>query len=108
MTKPPVTPPPSPTTSLFFLIVRPNGPASPEFVSILANPAWDDLRKLGHTVKDRTLDELGPLYRIPTGTTLPCVVTLAVGADGRSTVVRGPVDLPTTSDAIRRLAEVRP
>jgi len=59
-------------------------------------------------VKDKTLGELGNLYRIPAGTTLPCVVTLNVAADGRATIVRGPIDLPTTSDAIRRLAEVRP
>jgi hypothetical protein len=105
---PPVNPPPPRPSSLYFLLVRPNGPATPEFVAVLSNPAWDELRKAGHAVKDRTLDELGPLYRIPSGTTLPCVVTLSVAADGRSTVVRGPVDLPTTSDAIRRLAEVRP
>ena len=105
---PPVKPPPAPATSLYFLLVRPNGPATPEFAAVLANPAWDELRKLGHAVKDRTLDELGTLYRIPSGTTLPCVVTLAVAADGRSTVMRGPVELPTTSDAIRRLTEVRP
>lgn len=102
--------PPVPTpVSLYFLILRANGPASPEFAAVLANPAWGDLRKAGHIVKDKTLGELGDEYRVPSGTTLPCVVTLKRSADGRnSTIVRGPVDLPSTSEAIRRLAEVLP
>lgn len=95
--------------SLYFLIVRANGPASPEFAAVLANPAWGELRKAGHTVKDKTLGELGDEYRVPSGTTLPCVITLKRSVDGRnSTIVRGPVDLPTTADAIRRLTEVLP
>jgi hypothetical protein len=107
----PPTPSPDPPTplpaSLYFLILRANGPASPEFATVLANPAWNDLRKAGHIVKDKTLGELGDEYRVPSGTTLPCVVTLK-RTDSGMTVVRGPVDLPTTTDAIRRLMEVQP
>lgn len=105
----PIPNPPAPPVpvSLYFLILRANGPASPEFAAVLANPAWGDLRKAGHTVKDKTLGELGDEYRVPSGTTLPCVVTLK-RTDRGMTVVRGPVDLPTTTDAIRKLAEVQP
>jgi hypothetical protein len=101
-------PPPHPVpASLYFLIVRANGPASPEFAAVLANPAWSELRKAGHIVKDKTLGELGDEYRVPTGTTLPCVVTLKRSDRGMN-VVRGPVDLPSSSEAIRRLTEVLP
>lgn len=101
---PPDLPSPVPAT-FYFLIVRPNGPASPEFAAVLANPAWGDLRKAGHTVKDKTLGEIGDEYRVPSGITLPCVVTLR-RTDRGMTVVRGPVDLPSTTEAIRRLAQL--
>lgn len=103
----PIPDPPTLPVSLYFLILRPNGPASPEFAAVMANPAWGDLRKAGHIVKDKTLGELGDEYRVPSGTTLPCVVTLK-RTDRGMTVVRGPVELPSTSEAIRRLTEVLP
>lgn len=100
----PIPDPPHVPASLYFLILRPNGPSSAEFAAVLANPAWGDLRKAGHIVKDKTVGELGDEYRVPSGTTLPCVITLK-RTDRGMTVVRGPVELPTTSEAIRRLAQ---
>lgn len=110
--EPPVPPgpidPPAPTpTSLYFMVVRVDGPADAAFVRTMADPAWADLRKAGHLVKDFTLTDARRLgTTIPDGSTLPAVVTLSVSADGKkSTVVRDAIPLPTTTDAIRNLPE---
>lgn len=103
----PVDPPPPdkppPATKGYFLIVRPDGPASPDFTAVLANPAWDELRKAGHAVKEKTLAETVPIYKPPAGTTLPFVVTLSQTSPSK--VLAGPVELPTTADGIRELAK---
>lgn len=106
--KPPPDPQPVPVKPLYyFLIVRPDGPASPEFTKVMSDPAWAELQKAGHSVKDKTLTDAGKLgLTLPVGQPLPTVVTLVVSADGtKSKVVRGPINLPTTSDGIRRLPE---
>jgi hypothetical protein len=101
-TDPPDTPDPKPT-AYYFLIVRPDGPASAEFTRTMGLPAWDALRKAGHLVKDKTLAEaVGLGLSIPGGTTLPTVVTLVQG-ETKSKVVRDPVPLPTTDAAVQDL-----
>lgn len=97
---PPVTP--VPTGGLYFLVVRPDGPASPEFTKTMGLPAWEELRKAGHLFKDKTLAEAVKLgISIPDGTHLPAVVTLRESADGKtSKIVRGPIPLPTTTAGI--------
>jgi hypothetical protein len=104
----PVKPPPvdPPAGKVYFLIVRPNGPASADFVRVMDDPAWSDHRKAGRVVKDMTVTESARFYTPPPGTTLalPYVVTLRVGAT-ESSLISGPSPLPTTADAIRRLGE---
>lgn len=103
---PPVDPvdPPTKPTKGYFLIVRPDGPASAEFVRIFSDPAWSELKAAGHTVKEMTLSESIATYKPPAGTAVPYCVTLGV-VDGKSKVVAGPVNLPTDSAGIRKLAE---
>lgn len=103
-TDPPVEPPP-PVKPLkgHFMTIRTNGPATPEYVRILSDPAWGELRAAGHTVKDYTLAEASAVVvHIPPGTTLPCVITLDAN---KRTVLAGPVNLPTDSAGIRELAK---
>jgi len=109
---PPIVNPPDqppvdkPTGSLFFVIVRPNGAITTDLEKVLADPEWEAHRKAGRSVKAYTVEELGDRYKLPSGTKLPCVLTLRVSADGKSsTIARDPIDLPTTSDGIRKLNE---
>lgn len=98
--------PPPVTSSLYFLIVRPDGPASPAFSKIMADAAWSDVTKAGHVFKDKTQSAASVVLGVtlPAGTVLPVVVPLQVAADGKSsTQVGDPVPLPTTSEGIRKL-----
>lgn len=94
---PPVNPPAKPPTSFYFLVVRSDGPADPDFTKIMGLPAWGRLRDSGHQFKDKTVTtaakDLG--LTLPAGTPLPCVVTLSVEG-GVSKIVRPAVPLPTT------------
>lgn len=100
---PPVKPPVIIPTTLYFLVVRADGPAAPEFTKVMSLPAWMDLRAAGHSYKDKTVTEAKALgVTLPAGSPLPCVVTLAVTPSG-SEIVRGPIALPTTADAIAKL-----
>jgi hypothetical protein len=103
---PPVKPtdPPTADGKVFFLLVRPDGPAQADYVRILSDPAWDEHRKAGIVVKDKTFSDSRSIYTAPSGTPLPFVVTLRSGKT-ESIVISGPVALPTTSDGIRKLAE---
>jgi hypothetical protein len=105
---PPVDPikPPRPTAALYFLVVRPDGPALPDFTAYMANPGWDELRKAGHAVKDKTLGEAAALgVTVPPGTILPAVVTLRVNPDNKSSTVVVPArPLPAPGD-IAKLPE---
>lgn len=95
--------PPAQPTALYFLVVRPDGPAAPGFVKAMSDPAWDELRKKGHLVKDKTAAEAAPWFKAD-GAALPCVVTLRTTATS-STVARGPVPLPATAADILKLPE---
>jgi hypothetical protein len=102
----PVTPPDATPGPLFFVIVRPNGPVPADLEKLLSDPAWDAHRKAGRGVKAYTVAELGKRIELPDGQRLPCVVTLRVSADGKSSKkARDAIDLPTTSDGIARLHE---
>lgn len=99
--------PPKPASGMFFLIVRPDGPAAPEFVRTMTFEAWKKLSDSGHRYKDYPASDL-PKFNItlPPGTTLPCVVTLRPRADGvHSDIVRGPIPLPSSSDLVEKLPE---
>lgn len=99
---PPVTPP-TPATSLYFVVIRPDGPAAPDFTAYMANPGWKELMSKGHLAKDKTVTEARALgIQLPDGTELPCIVTLAVSADGKSsTIVRGATRLPAPADIVK-------
>lgn len=110
---PPVNPnptdpiPPKPTSGMFFLIVRGDGPASPEFTRTMTLEGWKKLSDSGHRYKDYIASDL-PKFNItlPPGTTLPCVITLRPRADGiHSDIVRGPIQLPSSSEGIEKLPE---
>ncbi len=100
--KPPVNPPAP--VGYFFLIVRPDGPADPRFTAAMSLPAWAELRKAGHSFKDKTLTAASTDLDVtlPHGTPLPAVLTLVVdGASSR--VVAGPVPLPTDEAGVLAL-----
>lgn len=94
--------PPMPVGSLYFMVIRPDGSATQEFLRIMENPSWKSLETDGYVYKQFTLtkaQELGAVVGTPI--VLPCVVTLRVSPDKKtSVVVRGPVPLPTTSQGI--------
>lgn len=94
--------PPTPT-GYYFMLIRPDGAADPSFTKVARDPAWQKLKDAGHRVKDFGTSDLNRLGLVlPSGTTLPCVVTLY--DDGKaSRIVRGPIDLPATSEAILEL-----
>lgn len=102
-TNPPTKPPAIPPSGLHFIIARPDGPADPALVRLLADPAWAVLKKAGHHYKDKTLTELVPLnIALPTGTRLPCVITLGVLPDNKGSVIlRGPVEIKTAEDILK-------
>ncbi|MBY0457657.1 MAG: hypothetical protein K2V38_09990 [Gemmataceae bacterium] len=93
---PPVDPPPGTPAKYYFVVVRPDGPASLDFIKTMSRPGWGKLTVAGHAYKDKTVTEAAGIgIHLPTGTALPCVVTLRVAADGKtSTVERGPVPVP--------------
>jgi len=95
----PVVPP---TTSLYFAVVRPNGPVAPATAAALRLPAWDSLRAAGHLMKDF---EVGKLPTgVPVPSTVPAVVTLKRNADGTTwTVLDGSKPLPTSNDQVKDL-----
>lgn len=113
---PPVTPvdpppviPPTPAVGYYFVVVRPDGPATPEFLRVMSDPAWKALTEAGHMTKDFTLTDANRIgASVPSGTTLPVVVTLSVSADGKqSTIVREAIPLPTNTAEIRKLPELK-
>lgn len=105
---PPTQPPtiPRPATAYFFMAVRADGPAQPGFTRIMQDPAWGELRKRGHQVKDKTVTELNAWgYKLPATVALPAILTFVVEGD-RSREVHGPLLLPTTSAGILALPEI--
>lgn len=98
-TKPPTDPPDAPpgTATYYFLVIRPDGPASPEFTKIMSLPGWADIKKKGHQYKDKTVSAAAQDINLtlPPGGPMPCVVTLST-TGGVSKIVRGPIALPTT------------
>lgn len=94
--------PVEPDAKFYFLVVRPDGPASAAFTKAMSLPEWNTLKAAGHKVKDRTATEATPILgaALP-ATQLPAVVTLVVSADGKSsTIVRPAVPLPTVGGAV--------
>ena len=96
----PVDPPKvDPPVTLYFLIVRADGPATAAFKKIMEDPAWKTLRDAGHTVKDKTVSEAAAFgVKVPPGSTVPIVVTLR--EDATSSTILRTAPLPTTSAAI--------
>lgn len=95
--------PVTPATKFYFLIVRPDGAASPAFTKAMALPEWGQLRAAGHAVKDLTMSEAaGASLNLPTDPAqLPAVFTLVVSPDNKkSTLVRGAVPMPTVGAAV--------
>lgn len=101
-TPPIVVPPPTKPLKGYFLIVRPDGPASPEFARAFALPAWAELKAEGHTVKEMTLTESLQYYKAPAGTVIPFTVTIDVE---NKKLLAGPVVMPTTDETIRKLKD---
>ena len=100
--EPPGTDPPTTPTGLYFLIVRPDGPAHPEFTKYMGSPGWGELLKAGHLVKDKTLSGAASLgVTIPPGTALPAVVTLRVSADGKTSSVVSVRPTPAPADIVK-------
>lgn len=100
--EPPIVVPPVKPLKGYFLNVRPDGPASQEFAKAFALPAWKELVAEGHTVKEMTLTESLQYYKAPAGTEIPFTVTID---PINKKVIAGPVAMPKTDDAIRKLRE---
>lgn len=100
---PPIVTPPKPTT-LYFLIVRPDGPAAPAFTKTMGLPAWDTLRSRGHLIGDKSATDAKAWVTLPAGTALPVIVTFRED-DKHSYLVRDAIPLPDTNTAILRLPE---
>lgn len=100
---PPVTPPISPpeTSGLYFMVIRPDGPASPAFTNTMKLTEWQTLVKLGHSVKDKTATE-ARAFGIPFAH-VPCVARLTISADGKSSKLVDVIPLPTTGADILKL-----
>lgn len=91
--------PPAPDGALYFLIVRPDGPASPAFTRTMGLPEWGQLRAAGHGVKDVSATQAAGLGAVIPADQLPAVLTLR--EDGAvSRVVRPAVPLPTTGAGV--------
>lgn len=100
--KDPVTPPP--TSSLYFLVVRADGPADPSFARTMSLPEWATLKAAGHTYKDKTATEAALLgVKVPAGQTLPAVFVLRVRPDGKSSELVAVAPLPTTGEGVKAL-----
>jgi hypothetical protein len=103
--KPPGTEPPTtPITSLYFVVLRADGPAQPSFTTLMSLPGWVELEKQGHKFKPKTLSaakaDLG--FDAPADLKLPAVLTLI--DDGmKSKIVRDAIPAPTTNDEILAL-----
>ena len=107
-TAPTDPPPPAGTKGpYYFQVVRQNGPAQPAFTKVMQDPAWGELRKAGHKVKDYTLDEYAGIgWKLPNGTQLPAVVT--VKTDFKTSAVVVPAKpLPAAGADILKLAEAK-
>jgi hypothetical protein len=92
---PPKDPPPTPAAGLYLLVVRPDGPAAPAFTRLMGNPAWDELRKAGHWVKDMPLAEAASKGFVPGF--VPGVMVLELPAGASRSVLRRTAPLPTTA-----------
>lgn len=98
----PVDPPPPQGGKFYFVLVRADGPVSPEVKAVTLLPAWDELRKLGHEMKDY------PVSQTPAGVprTVNTLTKLRVSADGKSTTVVGqPLPLPKSDPAVMELVK---
>lgn len=98
---PPVTPPP--TQSLYFLIVRADGPSTPAFTKVMQMPEWNTLVKDGHTVKDMSRTDAVLLGAKLDGVTLPSILVLRTRPDGKSSEQIGIASLPSSGDQILKL-----
>lgn len=91
---------PEPATVYYFAVVGPSGPVAPATAAVMKLPAWDELRKAGHTVNYFPVDELNTGLTRPS--TLPAVMVLKKQGDKWvDTGANKP--LPTTDEAIRGL-----
>lgn len=100
---PPEKPPVTPISSLYFLIIRPDGPVDMSFTKAMSLPAWATIRDGGHEYKEKTVSEAKALgYNVKSGTKIPTVITLSI-VDGKSTVVRESIDFPVTNEKILEL-----
>jgi hypothetical protein len=97
----PKDPPPAPKAVYYFAVVRADQ-ATKDVADAMRLPAWDDLRKAGHVVKDIPLSELPGGIDRPAS--VPVLVTLRQNADGKTwTVLPGTKPMPTTDAEIRGL-----
>lgn len=92
-------------SSYYFALVRPDGPSSPEFTKIVANPSWKTIEAKGHKVKDFTITRARELG-IVTGSTppLPCVAILKE-ANKKSKVLK--IMSPIPDDPTKLLEEIK-
>lgn len=97
---PPGTTPPgtTPADTYYFLLVRPDGPATSAFTKIRSDPAWKELQKAGHRVGDMGVTDAAQLGIQPPDI-LPCVITL-LESGKKSKIVRPAIALPSTPQAI--------
>lgn len=95
----------------YFMVVRPDGAAHPDYTRLMADPGWKTLRDKGHTVKEFTRSAAAkwttPPESMPYSVTT-LVVTRNAKGEPQSTIVRGSIVLPTATTDITKLPEVLP
>ena len=110
----PTTPPSPPTDpgqplppeegTLYFMVVRPDGPAAPEYTRIMSMPEWQTLKDKKYLVGDFTLTEARKYLSIADNVRLPCVITFW-DTGKKSTIVRQPIGLPATGGGVLSLPD---
>lgn len=108
---PPKDPPiEKPVSGLYLSLIRPDGPVSNDFKNVMGLPAWGELKKAGIEFKDFTISEAINLgISLPAGTSLPCVLPLAISADRTSSrVIPPPLAWPRDNAAVQKLGEIKP
>lgn len=104
--KSPVNPPDNPpgpvaTGPYYFVVVRPDGAYTPEFLAAIQLPQWDELKKAGHTWKEKTASEAALLG--VKNLTAPAVAVLRVSPDGKTSNQVATLSMPYTGAAILAL-----
>lgn len=99
----PKEPPTTPAGKLYFVAIRPDGPAQIEFSRVMGLSQWAELAKLGHAYKDKTHSEAAALgIKLPAGATYG-VAILRISADGKTSTQLAYAPFPSSAADVLNL-----